>query len=129
MSTPFEVHRGTLQMRRESSEAPEGSHVFELGHALHLDVNLDAGDLHEVEHSFTRAGQAACVRARIRARAHAEAPPGMTWVVTARLNGVVHYRRELQAGREVVIADAAVRMAPAFSSPTPNVIAFRLELE
>lgn len=126
MSTPFEAHRGALQQRVRSALAFEGSYAYELGHGAHLDVNLDAGDRHDVTQTFEVSAQSALARARVRIRA---APESTSWMFEVLLNGVVHYARSIAvASRLVVLTDVAVRLAGAVAPPGTNTITFRLRL-
>lgn len=127
MATPFEVHRGTLQQRVATANAAVGTHVYELGHAGHLDVNLDVGDRHEISQTFDFAPQAVLLRSVIRIVAPPELPEGMTWELQVLLNGSEHYRRSIDvANRVLVLWDVAVRLES--EDDEDNVVTFRLRL-
>ena len=127
MSTPFEVHRGTLQQRIATAQAVAGTHAYELGHARHLDVNLAVGDGHDISQVFDFPPQAALLRARIRITMPAEQPQDMTWELQVLLNGEPHYRRRIDvAGRVLVLQDITVRLEA--EVPTNNEVTYRLRL-
>lgn len=127
MSTPFEAYRGTLQQRVATASAVAGTHAYELGHSGYLDVNLDAGDRHDVSQTFDFAPQSVLLRSVIRVAAPPTLPDDMTWELQALLNGDVHYHRRIDvAGRVLTLFDIAVRLEA--DPPTDNVVTFRLVL-
>lgn len=128
MAGAFSLDLGTAQGRIASSYAPDGSYVFELGHA-NLDLGwLKTGDYHEVKQDIVADGEAAFVRARVRI----QSPPdlvGYSWRLSARLNGVTRMTRVISAGSRIVtLQDIAIPLALGNTPPTSNEIAFRLEL-
>lgn len=126
MSSPFELHRGVHQQRIASSQLV-GAYAYEMGHALHADVNLAAGDRHELSQTFTLPPQAKLIRMRVRLEAAPRLPAGLMWSFQVRLNGVLHYSRNLDvAGRVVVLNDVAIRLAGA---PGSNTLVLRLGLD
>lgn len=126
MSTPFELHRGLHQQRVASSQLV-GSYAYELGHALHADAYLAAGDRHDLTQTFTLAPEAKLIRIRARIAAAPQLPAGLMWSFQVRLNGVLHYSRVIDvAGRVVVLNDIAVRLAGA---PGSNTLVLRLGLD
>jgi hypothetical protein len=128
MSTPFEAHRGNLQQRIATANASVGAHAYELGHARHLDVNLDAGDGHAVSQTFDFAPQAVMLRCVIRIFAPPTLPPdGMHWELQVLLNGQERYRRLIDvANRVLVLSDIVVRLE--WETSVDNEITYRLGL-
>lgn len=79
MTTPFDADLGTYQGRIARAGAPEGSYVYELGHALPGVVRSFAdGDEHTVTQTGSLAGKT-LFRVTVDIRPPAEVPVGMSW--------------------------------------------------
>lgn len=129
MATPFQAYRGEHQQRIATEHASAGAFAYEMGHAAHLDVNLNVGDRHDVAQTFQLPAEAALIRPRVRIATPATLPSGMQWEFQVLLNGTQHYRRRLTtASRLVVLTDIAVRLAAAVIPPASNTLTFRLRL-
>lgn len=125
----FTKDLGVHQGRVASATAPEGSYVYELGHALLQDVNLAVGDHHEVSQSFVLSAQAQMLRATI----HIEVPPvlpvGAAWEVSGWLNGTKMVSRRLRPSKRIlVLDDLRISLFAAHGAPSTDTVAFRLEL-
>lgn len=129
MATPWEKDLGTYQGRIASSAAPEGSYVFELGHALRSAFNLAVGDYHEVKQTVTLDHGSSVLRASVRVVSPLTIPFGFGFLLTARLNGTVKVSRPIKSGgRTVTIEDFAIPLMNANGAPGTDEIAFRLEV-
>lgn len=125
MASPLDFDRGRAQLRSPSSRAVDGSFVYELGHSELAEVELAPGDYNEVSQDFVLESQAHFIRPAVRVRCAGDS----VWLLTGRLNGTVLYSRQLDAdSRDLFLQDIAISLAGANASPTPNTLAFRLEL-
>jgi hypothetical protein len=127
---PFTKDLGVHQGRIVRADAPEGSYVYELGHALLQGVNVDVGDYHEVAQTFVMDNQAHLVRATIRVVTPPILPIGSSWEVSAWLRGVKMVRRVLRPSKRVVeLSDWRIRLRALGVDEDPNIeVKFRLEL-
>lgn len=126
MATPFEYTLGVNQGRIESSNAVDGTHVFELGFAGgETEVNVDVGDYSDVAQviNFDTASEY-LVRPVVIVREPPEASADVAWELRGLVNSVVYYRRLLQSnGRSLVLNDIVLFLR-GLSSPVT--IGFRL---
>ena len=119
------LHQGRIPL----ANAPEGSFVYELGHALLGDGAVNVGDHHEITQVFTVTAGSKYITASIRVRVPPALPVGAAWVVSASLNGTQMVQRRLRiAKRLLVLEDWAISLASAHAAPTTNTLALRLEL-
>jgi hypothetical protein len=124
---PFDKDLGVHQGRIVRTDAPEGTHVYELGHALLQDVNVDVGDYHQVTQTFVLEPQSKLLKASIVIVTPAVLPVGSAWELSIRLNGDVYLQRRLRPSkRTIVLSDVRISLFDA--SGGSNTIAFRLEL-
>ena len=129
MASPWEKDLGTHQGRIQSDAAPEGSYVFELGHAQREAANLAIGDYREVKQTITIDPGAAVARVAVRIVRPPALPAGYGWLLTARLNGAVKASRPIRVGGGALeIEDFAIPLANANGPPSTDEIAFRLEV-
>lgn len=129
MATPWETDLGTYQGRIEVDGAPEGSYVFELGHALRAKRNLAIGDYHEVKQSLPIDQAAYLLRATIVIVPPEVMPAGYGFLLTGRLNGAVVASRPIpRNSKPIVLSDFAIPLWNAAGEPAVEDIAFRLEV-
>ena len=103
--------------------------VYELGHALLADVNVDAGDLHEISQSFVITPGSRLLTAQVRIVTPQELPIGQVWTFSVWLNGKRMFARVLrQAKRVLSLDDMRISLRDANAPPATNQILFRLEL-
>ena len=129
--TAFNARLGASQGRLEASAvgstpAPSGDFVFVLGDA-------EAGRHHELasgDHVEARQvvdlTDADLVRAQLRLRVPASAPPGWRWVASIRVDGSALAQATCAAGRERVLTDLAANVSKLAG---PHEVAVRLALE
>jgi hypothetical protein len=121
----FGVHQGRIA----ASAAPDGAFVYELGHALMQNVNVRAGDFHEVSQMLTVTAQAKSIRASVIVHTPAVLPLGAAWEVSAWLNGTKLVSRRLRPSKRVIeLTDWRLSLLGANAAPAMNTVAFRLEL-
>lgn len=126
---PFNKDLGIHQGRIAVSSAPEGTHVYELGHALLTDANVDVGDFHQVSQSMVLDAESRLLRATIVVRTPAVLPTGAAWELSAWLNGTKMVSRRLRRSKRMIILDDfVISLYGGNAAPTPNTVAFRLEL-
>lgn len=83
MTTPFDADLGTYQGRISKAGAPQGTYVYELGHALPGVVrSFVDGDAHETSQAGDLSG-ITLWRFTLDIRPPADVPLGMTWTFTA----------------------------------------------
>lgn len=129
MSTPFEFDLGLYQGRIPVSDAPGGLYVYELGHALRHEGELVVGDYHEIEQSFVLSAASRILRVSIRTKPPRTLPAGRRWLLTAALNSVVRASRYIEkTRRDITLVDFAIPLINANTPPTPNTVAYRLEV-
>jgi hypothetical protein len=125
---PFTKDLGIHQGRIAIDPAPEGTHVYELGHALLQDVNLDVGDYHEVSQSLLLESASTALLASI-VIVTPPLPIAASWELSGWLNGVKMVRRILRASkRTLVLSDIRISLYNANRGAAVDLIAFRLEL-
>ena len=129
--TAFNARPGARPGRLEatalgSTPATPGDFVFVLGDA-------EAGRLHELasgDHVEARQvvdlTDADLVRAQLRLRVPASAPPGWRWVASIRVDGSALAQATCAAGRERVLTDLAANVSKLAG---PHEVAVRLTLE
>lgn len=119
------IHQGRIAL----SDAPDGSFVYELGHALLRDSSARVGDYHEVKQIFVMTDASKFIKASVVVKTPPILPVGDAWLVSAWLNNVQMVDRRLRISKRVLILeDWRVSLAAASPSPSVNVLAFRLEL-
>lgn len=119
------IHQGRIQ----KAGAPEGSFVYELGHALLRDCIVKVGDYHEVSQEFMKHVDSKFIAPNITVVTPAALPVGALWLVSAKLNNVLMVYRELRTSkRPIVLEDWRINLANALPAPGKNTITFRLEL-
>lgn len=126
---PFTKDLGVHQGRVALATAPEGGHVYELGHVLLQDSNLGVGDLHQVSQELVLSAQACLIRASIRVEVPRVLPPSLVWEVSALLNGQQMVRRALRPSkRPIFLHDWRISLFNANHAPSTDLITFRLSL-
>jgi len=129
MAGAFSIDLGTSQGRIASANAAHGSYVYELGHANRVAEWVNVGDYHEIKQDIVVDPEAAFVRAQVRIAPPLTLTVGFSWKLTALLNGVVRVTRIITSSDQTkTLSDLAIPLALANVPPTPNEIAFRLEL-
>jgi hypothetical protein len=129
MAGVFSIDLGTLQGRIPSSYAAHGSYVYELGHANCIAERVKLGDYHEIKQNIVLDPEAGFLRVSVRIVPPTTLESGYSWKLTGKLNGVARVTRTISASNITkVLSDIAIPLALASSPPTPNEIAFRLEL-
>lgn len=128
MSSPFTNAIGVSQGRIATSDAPDGSYVFELGHQAFGDVRLAVGDRHEVYQSLVRSPESYFFTCRVRVRTPDDWVGTERYQLTMRLNGTPFYTRTIKrTDRDIDIQDIGVSLVGAIPPPMTNSIAVRLE--
>ena len=126
---PWTKDLGVHQGRVALATAPEGGHVYELGHVLLQDANLGVGDIHQVSQELVLSAEARLVRASIRVEVPRTLPSDLAWEVSALLNGQQMVSRLLRPSkRPIFLNDWRISLFGANHSPSTDVIAFRLSL-
>lgn len=129
MTSAFEIDLGTYQGRIAADNAPDGSYVYELGHALNAEREMVLGDYHEISQETVLDPEAAVIRVTLNITAPSTLPVGLGWEITGRLNGAVRASRKIVAGRlPRTITDLAISTAGAAGAPSTDTLAFRLEV-
>jgi hypothetical protein len=125
---PFNKDIGIHQGRIALATAPEGTYVYELGHALLNDANVAEDDYHQVSQELTFTPQAKLLKASIVVTVPSELPPiGLSWEVSGWLNGQKMVSRKLRASKRVLVLDD-IRISLHDAIGGSNVVAFRLAL-
>lgn len=125
---PFNKDLGVHQGRIAIATAPEGTHVYELGHALLSDGNVAEDDYHQVSQVLTFTPQAKLLRASIIVTVPSALPPiGLSWEVSAWLNGEKMVSRKLRASKRVLVLND-IRISLHNVIGGSNTVAFRLAL-
>ncbi len=125
----FMRDKGVHQGRIRKENAPEGAHVYELGHALLHEAEVVVGDMHEVATTFVRDAGSLYVRATIVVNAPIAPPVLAAWEVSGWLNGVKLVSRKLRANKRAFkLDDWRISLANSNPPPATNTLAFRLEL-
>lgn len=129
MASPFEKDLGVHQGRIAVADAPDGTFVYELGHALLADANLDVGDFREIKQDVVFDGQSQFVRPVVRITAPEVIATGLEWEFSMKLNGTVVVTRRIKAdAKPVTLTDLAISLADSLGPPATDEILFRLEL-
>ncbi len=123
MATPWDAEAGTQQQRIPVPDAPDGSYVYEFGHALPgIKVKLATGDTHAIS-QMADLSIKKLLRATVLVRAPTSMPPGIEWRFTGGIFGEI----------AVPTNDATTRIYRDFALGTPEVagphnVLFRLQL-
>lgn len=130
MLNVFNREFGTLQGRIPKADAPDGSFVYEIGHASMRDALVNPGDYHEVTQTFLKSSGSLFILATIVIRVPPVLPIASTWTLSAALNSVVLISRRLRLSkRAITLDDWKISLADANAAPTTNTLKFRLELD
>lgn len=120
---------GRYQGRVPSSDAIEGSYVYEFGHAKFQKAAVVRGDYHQIRQMFTVRSGAKYVRPTIILRTPHAAPAAGVWEISCWLNGIKMVARRLrQMRRKLIIDDWRISLAAASPAPGTNELIFRLAL-
>lgn len=125
MPTPFDFGLGLTQGRVEDVNAPEGSYVFELGHAGgRTTSDVDVGDYSEISQAITVGAEELLARITVRVIEPNIASANVAWEIVGELGGSPFFRRRLTSqGRTLELTDLAVGLAGGGATT----LAFRLE--
>lgn len=126
----FTKDLGLYQGRIARLDAPEGSYVYELGHALLQLASVEVGDYHEVAQTFVMDNEAHLVKASIVVATPEQLPIGSSWEVSAWLRSVKMVSRLLRPSKRVLeLSDWRIRLRALGVDEDPNIeVKFRLEL-
>jgi hypothetical protein len=113
MPTPFDFGLGLTQGRVEDADAPEGSYVFELGHAGgRTSSDVDVGDYSEISQTITIGAEELLARITVRVIEPNVASTNVAWELVGELGGTPFFRRRLTSqGRTLELSDLAVGLA------------------
>jgi hypothetical protein len=126
---PFTKDLGVHQGRIATATAPEGSHVYELGHALLQQVNVAVGDKHTVSRTIVIDQQTQLLRASVVITTPQTLPIAAAWEVSGWLNGTKMVSRRLRPSKRVIrLDDLRISTFNANKTPSTDLLAFRLEL-
>lgn len=130
MAGVFSLDLGMAQGRIASTNAGNGSYVYELGHANGIAEHVNVGDYHEIKQDMVLDPEAKFIRLQIRIVPPTSFTSGYGWKLIGKLNGVTRATRVISSSDPITrtLIDFAIPLALANTPPTTNEIAFRLEV-
>lgn len=126
MATPFDFGLGQTQGRIQATGAPEGSYVFELGHAFaKTQAWLSVGDYSEISQDVTHETTEVLIRFAVKVTEPSTSNPNVAWDLIGKVDGSEFVRRRIEfLGRSMILTDLGLSI---YGKSSPTTITFRLE--